>query len=455
MATIKKRGKSYSIRVSCGYDMQGKQIVHSITWKPEAGMTAKQEEKEVQRQAVLFEDRCKKGLYLNGNIRFADFVERWFVDYAEKQLKATTLCRLRYTLEQANKAIGHIPLEKLQPIHIMHFYDNLAENGIKHTAAYSIKVDLKALLKQRGYTYQQLADLAGLHVSTIHKICNHSTTYPKTAQKVATALGYDVEELFIYHVEQTKLKSSTIRTYHVAISTVLSSAVQWQIIASNPCERLKPPKIDTKESKYLDEKQALYMLDCLSNEPLQYQTLITLLVYTGMRRGEAFGLKWSDIDFDNKVITIQRTLLYTADKGLFEDTPKTASSNRMIKVAQEPLKLLKKHKIEQTARRLQCGDQWYHNDYVFSAWNGKAMHPSSAGSWFKNFLKRYDLPPITLHSLRHTNASLLIANGINITTVSKRLGHANTSITTSVYAHAIKTADEIAADTLENIFKMK
>ena len=214
MATIKKRGNSYSIRVSCGYDMQGKQIIKSMTWKPEKGMTAKQEEKEVQKQAVLFEDKCKKGLYLDGNIRFADFAEKWLTDYAEKQLKAITIYRLKYMLKQINQAIGHIPLEKLQPIHLIRFYDNLAEEGIKHTAAYVVKIDLKALLKEKGYTYQHLADLSGTSISTIQNICNYHNVYHNTAQKVADALEYHIEDLFTYHVKQNKLKSSTIRVYH-------------------------------------------------------------------------------------------------------------------------------------------------------------------------------------------------------------------------------------------------
>ncbi|NDO45505.1 site-specific integrase [Clostridium sp. MD294] len=437
MAAIKKRGNSYSIRVSCGYDMQGKQIIKSMTWKPEKGMTVKQIEKEVQRQAVLFEDKCKKGLYLDGSIRFAGFAEKWLTDYAEKQLKAVTIYRLKYMLQQINQSIGHIPLEKLQPIHIIRFYDNLAEEGIKHTTAYVVKIDLKALLKEKGYTYQHLANLSGTSICTIQNICNCHNVYHKTAQKVADALEYPIENLFTRQLKQSKLKSSTIRAYHIAISSVLSTAVHWQIITSNPCQRVKPPKIDTKESKYIDEKQALYMLECLSNELLQNRTLITLLVYTGMRRGEILGLKWSDIDFHNNTITIQRELLYTPDKGLFEDTPKTTTSNRIIKVAEAPLKLLKKHKAEQTIRRLQCGDLWHNNNYVFSTWNGRPLNISSVNLWFKKFLERYDLPLITLHSLRHTNASLLIANGVNITTVSKRLGHANTAITASICRYGV------------------
>ena len=278
MATITKRKNAYSIRVSCGYDITGKQIVRSMTWKPEANMTPKQIEKELQRQTVLFEDKCKKGLCLSGNIRFADFAEKWLKDYAQKQLKTTTLYRLKYTVEQINKAIGHIPLEKLQPVHIMGLYDNLAEEGSKRIAAYTIKIDLKSLLKEKGYTYQQFADKTGLSFSTIHKICNNCNTYPKTAQKIASALNSAIDDLFTYRTEKTKLASSTIRTYHAALSSILSTAVQWQVIPFNPCERIKPPKLNKTESKYLDEKQALYMLECLSNEPLHYQAIITLLV---------------------------------------------------------------------------------------------------------------------------------------------------------------------------------
>ncbi len=110
MATIKKRGNSYSIRVSCGYDMQGKQIIHSMTWKPEKDMTVKQMEKEAQRQAVLFEEKCRQGLCFSNNIRFADFAEKWFTDYAEKQLKAKTIARYKELLKRINQAIGHIKL---------------------------------------------------------------------------------------------------------------------------------------------------------------------------------------------------------------------------------------------------------------------------------------------------------------------------------------------------------
>ena len=90
MATVKRRGLSYSIRVSCGYDVNGKQIIKSMTWKPQPDMSAAQAEKEAQRQAVLFEEKCRTGQVLQGNVRFADFAEIWLRDYAEKQVRATS-----------------------------------------------------------------------------------------------------------------------------------------------------------------------------------------------------------------------------------------------------------------------------------------------------------------------------------------------------------------------------
>ena len=95
MATITKRGNSYRITVSCGYDLNGKQLRRTMTWAPAEGMTKRQTEKELDRQAVLFEEKCRTGQVLDGSIRFADFAEQWFANYAEKQLRPRTVGRYR------------------------------------------------------------------------------------------------------------------------------------------------------------------------------------------------------------------------------------------------------------------------------------------------------------------------------------------------------------------------
>ena len=119
MATITKRGDNYRIKVSAGYSVDGKQIVQSMTYKPAPGMTEKQIQKELHKQAIIFEEQVKSGQYISSNIKFADFVECWFKDYAEKQLRPKTILGYLSMKERTNAAIGHIRLDKLQPHHLI------------------------------------------------------------------------------------------------------------------------------------------------------------------------------------------------------------------------------------------------------------------------------------------------------------------------------------------------
>ena len=111
------------------------------------------------------------------------------------------------------------------------------------------------------------------------------------------------------------------------------------------------------------------------------------------------------------------------------------------------------HKIEQAEQRLLTGDRWHNSGKIFTTWDGEPIPPDRVSAWLRSFNKRHNLPPVSVHGLRHTNATLLIYNGTNIKTVSSRLGHADVSTTGNIYTHAIKTADEMAADTLADIFQ--
>ena len=128
MATIRKRGNSYQIRVSCGYDTSGNQVIQTMTWKPAENMTAKQVEKELQKQAILFEDKCMKG-QVTANIKFQDFAEQWFEEYAKLNLRNTSYERMRQLTVRVYPAIGHLRLDKITSRHIQQFINDLALNG--------------------------------------------------------------------------------------------------------------------------------------------------------------------------------------------------------------------------------------------------------------------------------------------------------------------------------------
>ena len=128
MANIRKRGNTYQIRVSCGYDVRGVQQFQSMTWKPEEGMTPKQIEKELNRQAIMFEEECKKG-QITSPVKFETLAEEWFEQYAKIQLRSTTYTRLRQLTKRVYPAIGHLRMDKITARIIQNFITDLAMNG--------------------------------------------------------------------------------------------------------------------------------------------------------------------------------------------------------------------------------------------------------------------------------------------------------------------------------------
>ncbi len=450
MATVEKRGKSYKIVVSLGYDLNGNQIRHRTTWTPAPGMTPRQEAKELERQKVLFEERCRTGQVINSNIPFAEFAEVWFEKYGKEHLKKSTYRRYLETMGRINAAIGHIRLDRLKPIHIITFYENLAEAGVREDMRYRACINLKELLKEKKITQEQLREKTGLSISTIRKASHGNPIARKSAIQISAALDRPTAKLFEAVGEDT-LSGSTILYHHHVISSILSTAVQWQVVSANPCDRVKPPKANAVDPRYLDEHEARLMLDLLENEPIKYRTAVQVILFMGYRRGELCGLEWKDIDFEQSLIRVTRSSLYIPEEGIFEDSPKNPNSIRSTKAPEIVMDILRAYRKWQTEERLKVGDQWHETQRIFTAWDGRPMHPDSLTGWFHNFVERNSLPPISIHSLRHTNATLLIAKHTPITTVARRLGHANPSTTTKIYIHAIQSAEEEAVVTLQNI----
>ena len=156
MANIVKRGDTYRIRTSCGYDVNGKQVIRSMTYKPNAGMSERQIEKEVNRQAVLFEEECKKGQSLTA-AKFETFAREWFTNYAEIKLKRNTICNYHRMEKRAYAALGHIRVDKIMPLDIQRFVrtlikDGLSPNSVKNNVRF-ISVILNYAVKKRVATY--------------------------------------------------------------------------------------------------------------------------------------------------------------------------------------------------------------------------------------------------------------------------------------------------------------
>ena len=252
-----------------------------------------------------------------------------------------------------------------------------------------------------------------------------------------------------------KLSSKTIIEHHRLISAVLEQAFKERLIVFNVAKQAQLPRIEKKEVNYFQVEQIEAIRNALENEPPKWKMLIHLLLITGARRGEILGLKWDKIEFDKNRLYICNNILYSADRGIYEDTPKTEKSKRYVTLPTETISALKEYKTTQLQEFLKNGIPYNINGFVFTQADGTAMHPDSVTNYLNKFSKKYNLPHINAHAFRHTMASLLYFNGIDSVSISKRLGHAQVSTTANIYAHIMEEADQRNADILSDIFLKK
>ncbi len=396
MATVTKRGETYKITVSCGYDCNGKQIRRSITWKPASGMTKKQIEKELERQKVLFEEQIASGeLLQSSSMKLGEFCGQYLdILRSSDSVSPTTIAMHERAINHyILPALGHIKMKDIKPIHVQKFVQEL------------------------------------------------SRELPNTSTRNQGQ-------------PTMKLKPATVKRYYVVLQSILSRACKLGAIASNPAtsSKIDLPQQGQQETEIFTKEEAGKMLACLNNEPVIYQALIHLAIVTGARKGELLALTWDHVDLNAGTVCIKQSMYKL--KGEAQETKSTKSGrSRTVSIPAYCVSLLQDYRVHQNRERAKAGDQWQNGNWVFTQWNGKPMHINTPSHWFSKFLAKYNLPHRKFHALRHTSATLLLANGTNIKTVASRLGHAQLS-TTNLYLHSIEEADRVASQSFETILQI-
>lgn len=247
------------------------------------------------------------------------------------------------------------------------------------------------------------------------------------------------------------LSRKTMVHYLSFISTILDYAIKMDMLSNNPCRRVTIPKGSKKERKILTMEETQKFFKLLDDHaPLKWKAFYVLDIYSGMRRGEMLGLEWKDIDMSTGMIHVQRTSNYTKARGIYTDTTKTESSVRYIKVPMNVIDVLKEFKAEQDDERTRLGSKWIETDRLFVKWNGSPMNPQTPYGWLKEFCEDHDFPFYGVHQFRHLHTSLLIGAGIDPTTVSGVLGHAQVSTTLNLYSHMFRENQVRACDAVAN-----
>ncbi len=387
MASIRKRGNSYLIVVSMGYDYRGTRIKpRQKTVHPPEGLTPKQREKWLQEQAVLFERSCRDAPEETTKpITLAAYIDLWLREIAPGKLAKSTIRRDRQDIVRILPALGHYKLTELRPEHFRAFYAQLRET-----------------------------------VST-------ETKKP--------------------------LSEYTVEGVHATLCSILSDAVEGGFLRHNPAWRTYRYAGRKSEKKIADAETVGKIISALEDESIKYETYFKLVIATGMRRGECCALQWGDIDWEQRSIHIHRNAVKVTDEEIFTKAPKTVSGDRYVYFSLEMESLLRDYRQECVwETETYDGRELEDEDFLFRRKGYRLPMTPSTFTWrFKLILKKHGLPEyLNVHSLRHTNASLLIANGTDVATVAGLLGHSQPSTTLDIYTHAFDKNKQAASRVLQD-----
>ena len=249
------------------------------------------------------------------------------------------------------------------------------------------------------------------------------------------------------------LSPKSVRNYYSILSGMMNFAVQMELVDSSPCRNIRLPRNQKKEARYYNKDEVALFLQALENiseHELKYKAVVYVALFGGLRNGEIMGLNWDDFDENERTISIHRTR-YIKKGGIYEDVPKTQKSIREITLPDNVIALLKELKIQQMKEHLILGNKWENSPAIFKNSMGNHMHPNATAKWLRKFLKRNDLPYISMHGLRHTHTSLLAYLNTDKLVISRRLGHSQLSTTLNIYTHIFEEPDKQIADGL-NLF---
>jgi integrase len=249
------------------------------------------------------------------------------------------------------------------------------------------------------------------------------------------------------------LSPRTVGYIHTIVHRALKDAVKWGRLPRNPADAADPPKAaaaSRPESITWTADQLRTFLE--GTRTSRHWTAYLLLATTGLRRGEALGLRWSDLDLNGGRASIRQTVIVVKHTALL-GTPKTAKGRRTVTLDAGTVVALREHRKRQAAERLLIGAGWTDLDLVFCHVDGTMLHPERFTRGFSDVVRRLGLPPIRLHDLRHGWATLALQAGIHPKVVQERLGHANIGITLDTYSHVIAGLHEDAAEQVAALFR--
>ena len=330
--------------------------------------------------------------------------------------KSDAYAALRAELSRVDKGTNVEPTKLTLSQYLTDWLDNTAPQTVAP----------KALTRYRGLVKNQITP----HLGAI------------ALQKLRPA---DVSKWLQDLIASKALSTRSIRHAHGVLRTALSHAAAIELVERNVATIVKAPTVERKEIEILTSEQMSDILKKLEGHSLL--PVVAVALGTGARRGEIAALRWCDLDLDAATVRIERSI---EDGTLRVKAPKTSAGRRTVSMPAIAVGTLRDHRRQQLEQRMALGIGNMPADaYVFGHVDGSILNPDSLSDRWREAVKSRKLPKVTFHALRHSHASALIAAGLDVVTVSKRLGHASPALTLGVYSHLFKNNDDKAAAAID------
>lgn len=496
MATVienVKNDRVYSIRVQVrqkdAHTGKARDFVH--TFPVEQNLSKHKLESYKRQVTVEWETKCAESLKngINPNehisintdnkpsedINLVDFAQNFWlpnikvnksINYYERGLDTINI----FKQYPKNNAIGYKAIKKISKADIQYFFDALKCQQIQRPRARAKKAITTKILK-RNCSLRNYEKNGGLTRTTTYNIRKGKTVEISTAKRFCADYGLNYEEYFeTFDTEVRHYCKDTILGFKRILLTIFNFALDREVIDINPMPakiKIDNPTKAEKENK-LDEdmvyntdeaKTILKLLDEYAEQDSsnrfanwRVKLAIEIPLLLGLRVGEVCGLRWKDINFDNKNINISNNRQYHRHAHFTEaKKPKTPSSVRVVSISEKLILDLKEfHNLWEEQKNL-LSDIWETDEYVLTSLIGKPISTGVPYHWFMDFINKYKLKRISYHQLRHTHATQLIGAGVDIKTVAQRLGHKDASVTLKVYSHFLKSSDIEAANRLDEV----
>jgi integrase len=290
--------------------------------------------------------------------------------------------------------------------------------------------------------------------------------------RAVTAEGYRYRILHYLNPELGRIPLGSLRAQHISkylsnriqqgqsarsalhdfrlLHKSLSDAVRQGTLAVNPCDGVQPPRPDEKEMSFLTPAAISVFLAHAQEAPTPYGVLFRTMLYTGLRRSEALGLQWRNLDLELLTLTVTQTQHRLTGGKFVTQPPKTRNSRRVVNLSPSLAIVLREHREKVEAHRLMLGAPLADTDLVFAHVDGSPLDPSTVSHEFLKTARRAGLQ-IRLHDLRHSYATIMLAAGVNVKALSQSLGHSNVSVTLGIYSHLLPGTGKSAAEQFDNL----